>query len=299
MKKRFLLSTILLLPFCSVTSADVSIKPLPIVYRAETFEQATYTCVIEGITVTIILLNETNCKVGVTYTDGTFKELETSYTLVDTKLSVTYAGETLDFKLNEDNTFTLWSEDGSSSFLDSLLTIKEDVESLWNSFIAPIFATISVTSVVSLIVSIVMSVINHKNNKKSTSLVNEESNKIGEIYKLYEEFKTANSTIIETFKSSNEKLLSELKEANEKIIKELNEETQLSEETKKEFETNSTALISKCAEVVEKTENLENLKVVMKDLASIISKIAQVDSTLVKEGITQDIIKLNQHINEL
>jgi len=168
------------------------------------------------------------------------------------------------------------AEEASSS-PSTLVQIKNNIQEAWDTYVAPLMTGVSITAMISLIVNVILGYLNHKNSKFSKENVAKSVEEISEVYKLYMEYKSSN----------------------EKIIEELKNQTTLSEETKTEFLNKSNALLNKCAEVINKTEKLESLKVVMTDLATIIAKLSLASKEMVKAGITEDVAKLEEHIKEL
>lgn len=192
----------------------------------------------------------------------------------------TLTSETITSSSSSEETTTeigVENESEESGVKKDFTQLKETVLGAWNSYIAPLLAGVSITSVISMLVSIVFTIKNRKTNKLNSAVIASNDKDIAEVFKMYLEYQ-----------ATNEKVLNELKESNE-----------ISEATRKEFEEKSKALLEKTNEVIESVDNLETLKEVMKDMATILLKIAENDTNLIKLGVTEDIVKLESHINEL
>jgi len=147
-------------------------------------------------------------------------------------------------------------------------------EGVYNTYLMPIFGTVTITSIASAALSIIVAVANRKSNKKNIVETRES---------------IANALIVVNALASSVDIL----------LKAIQEGNTIAEETKQTFIDSVKVLLKNLALLMDKTQELTQFKPILITLSEIQGKIALASKELVAAGIGESVNVLVEQVKHL
>lgn len=147
-------------------------------------------------------------------------------------------------------------------------------EGVYNTYLMPIFGTVTITSIASAALSIIVAVANRKSNKKNIVETRES---------------IANALIVVNALASSVDIL----------LKAIQEGNTIAEETKQTFIDSVNVLLKNLALLMDKTQELTQFKPILITLSEIQGKIALASKELVAAGIGESVNVLVEQVKHL
>lgn len=147
-------------------------------------------------------------------------------------------------------------------------------EGVYNTYLMPIFGTVTITSIASATLSIIVAVANRKSNKKNIVETRES---------------IANALIVVNALASSVDIL----------LKAIQEGNTIAEETKQTFIDSVKVLLKNLALLMDKTQELTQFKPILITLSEIQGKIALASKELVAAGIGESVNVLVEQVKHL
>lgn len=253
MKKKLLLFALLpLLTFgitFGVTAAVVHEEPA-IVLAEEEVTEHTYTYTYEEHSIVLVLRSDNTATITV---DG--KSVNCSYSRVGNIVTLIANGKSLVITVDDTTSMILSCIEELNTGEESGKSVKDNISDLYNTYIVPLFTSVSVTSVLSALIAIVSLVNNIKRKKHEDTVLD----KVLALMILFTD------------------LVTEIKNGKE-----------VSKESIQVFNTECEKVLGEIKLLKHIPEKLNQLSLCVAKSTEIIGKIASHDQTLVSSGIAQD-----------